>query len=131
MAARSARRFRPSLAALAAAAWLLAAGCGDPETGSGSGEGEQTGLRFAALPLVPEDQVAPLGSYRARDGVELPVRHYPAESDVTLLLLHGSGYHGRYLGPLATRLARAGAGSVSVVTGELDALADLRTAQRR
>jgi alpha-beta hydrolase superfamily lysophospholipase len=40
------------------------------------------------------------------------VRHYPAQAEVTLVLVHGSGYHGRYLAPLAGRLAEAGAARV-------------------
>lgn len=70
------------------------------------------GLNFDALPTVSDSQVAALGSYPARDGTELAVRHYPAQSDTTLLLIHGSGYHSRYLGPLATALAAAGAANV-------------------
>ena len=70
------------------------------------------GLRFDALPAVPEAQLAPLESYRAQDGTALPLRHYPADSELSLLLVHGSGYHSRYLGTLATRLAQSGAARV-------------------
>ena len=70
------------------------------------------GLRFDVLRPVSEAELAPLGSFRARDGSDLPLRHYRADSDTTLLLLHGSGYHSRYLGPLATRLAARGAARV-------------------
>ena len=66
-------------------------------------------LRFDALPPVPESQIAPLEAYPTRDGSELPVRHYQAGGtcEISLLLLHGSGYHGSYLGQLSTRLAAA------------------------
>lgn len=70
------------------------------------------GLNFQALPPIAESGVAPLGSYRARDGAELPLRHYQAESQTTLLLVHGSAYHSRYLAPLASRLATSGAARV-------------------
>jgi alpha-beta hydrolase superfamily lysophospholipase len=80
---------------------------------SGGGEAEETAsLRFEALPAIAESEVAPLESYRARDGAELPMRYYPAESQTTLLLVHGSAYHSRYLAPLAHRLAASGAARV-------------------
>ncbi len=75
-------------------------------------EGATTGLRFEKLAPVPEAQVAAIGTFRARDGTDLPVRHYPAQSDITLLLIHGSGSHSYYLGPLASRLSAAGAAQV-------------------
>ena len=77
------------------------------------------GLRFEALPRVSEAEVAPLEVYPTRDRTLLPVRRYdgPGGSDKTLILLHGSGYHSRYLAPLAARLARAGA--AHVVTPDL------------
>ena len=89
-----------------------AAGCGAPgadTTSNKAAEGATTGLRFETLAPVLEAQVAPRGTFRARDGTDLPVRHYPAPSDITLLLVHGSGSHSYYLGPLASRLSAAGA----------------------
>lgn len=78
-------------------AMLLLIGCeADPDP---------KGLRFEGLPIVPREVVAPLETFTARDGTELPVRHYASESDTTLLLLHGSGHHGLYLAPLARRIA--------------------------
>lgn len=78
--------------------------------------GEATGLRFDELVLDYSELSEP-GEYTARDGARLPVRHYPAapsapESDRVLLLVHGSGYHSRYLMPLAQRIAASGAASV-------------------
>jgi len=89
---------------LALAIGLTCAGCNESEV--------PVGLDFKALPPITESELAPLGSYRTRDGDELPVRHYPAESETTLLLVHGSAYHSRYLAPLAQRLARSGAARV-------------------
>ncbi len=101
--------------AWAGGALLASAGCGmsGAETPDAvSAEGATTGLRFEKLAPVAEAQVAPSGTFRARDGRDLPVRHYPAQSDVTLLLIHGSGSHSYYLGPLASRLSAAGAAQV-------------------
>ncbi len=47
-----------------------------------------------------------LQAYTARDGAALDYRHYPAESsDKVLILLHGSGWHSRYLLPLAEHIS--------------------------
>lgn len=90
-----------------AALWLLIAGVSCAPDG---GEEESpVGLKFDDLPPIPAGQIAPLESYAARDGRPLPVRFYPAESDTTLMLAHGSGYHSSYLAPLARKLAEAGA----------------------
>lgn len=37
-----------------------------------------------------------LKSFKARDGKELNYRYYPAKSDKTVILLHGSGWHSQY-----------------------------------
>jgi len=42
-----------------------------------------------------------LETFEARDGATLSYRHYPADADQVLVLLHGSGYHSSYLLPLA------------------------------
>jgi len=42
-----------------------------------------------------------LKSFKARDGKELNYRYYPAKSNKTVILLHGSGWHSRYFLPLA------------------------------
>jgi alpha-beta hydrolase superfamily lysophospholipase len=63
------------------------------------------GLRFDALPAVDARSLPPLERFRARDGAQLPLRHFAADADCALILLHGSGHHGRYLAPLAARLA--------------------------
>lgn len=53
-----------------------------------------------------------LQSFTARDGTDLPYRHYPAESDQALILLHGSGWHSGYLPTLAAAIADANAAHV-------------------
>ena len=72
------------------------------------------GLRFDALAPVDPRALPPFETFSARDGSALPLRHFAADSRCTLILLHGSGYHGRYLAPLASRLAGAGAARVYV-----------------
>lgn len=52
-----------------------------------------------------QDKPAELQSFAGRDGQLLSYAHYPAESSVKLILLHGSGYHGSYLAPLARYLS--------------------------
>ncbi len=75
-------------------------------------EPDAAGLDFQALPEIPAGTLVPLETYPARDGSALPVRHYAAESPTTLLLVHGSGYHGGYLAPLASRIATSRAARV-------------------
>jgi alpha-beta hydrolase superfamily lysophospholipase len=72
------------------------------------------GLRFEALPSVDPRALPPLERYRARDGSELPLRRFGAPAASALILLHGSGSHGRYLAPLAGALAAGGALQVCV-----------------
>jgi pimeloyl-ACP methyl ester carboxylesterase len=115
-----------SVVAVATSALLLAGlGCGGPGPGEAAAdlEGEAAGLRFEGLAPVPAREVAPLETFGARDGSELPVRHYPAEAGTTLLLIHGSGYHSTYLAPLASRLAARG--DIDYVDQLEDDLADL------
>ncbi|MCF8110364.1 MAG: lysophospholipase [Desulfobacteraceae bacterium] len=42
-----------------------------------------------------------LTTFEARDGNQLSYRYYPAQARKVLILLHGSGWHSRYLFPLA------------------------------
>ena len=44
-------------------------------------------------------------TFAARDGTMLSYRHYAADADTVLVLLHGSGYHSSYLLPLAEYLS--------------------------
>ncbi len=53
-------------------------------------------------------------TYSAGDGQELSYRHYPSRSSVSLILLHGSGYHGGYLDPMARFLSNSNAAHIYV-----------------
>lgn len=56
-----------------------------------------------------------LQTFAARDGQLLSFAHYPADSARHLILLHGSGYHGAYLAPLAYHLSKSGTANVHVM----------------
>jgi len=43
--------------------------------------------------------------YRARDNTELTFRYYPSNSNIVLILLHGSGWHSRYFYLLAENIS--------------------------
>jgi non-heme chloroperoxidase len=53
-----------------------------------------------------------LKSFTARDGTQLVYRHYPAESDKIVTLLHGAGWHSRYFLPLAEFISSEGIAQV-------------------
>ena len=53
-----------------------------------------------------------LQGFRARDGTELSYRYYPSQSEQILILVHGSGYHSRYLLPLADFISAKGLAQV-------------------
>jgi alpha-beta hydrolase superfamily lysophospholipase len=74
------------------------------------------GLSFDEL-LAGQSSLPELTPFKARDGSELLYRLYPASSDRTLILLHGSGWHSRYFLPLADFLASEGL--ARVVTPDL------------
>ncbi|MCK7545663.1 lysophospholipase [Marinobacter bryozoorum] len=61
---------------------------------------DNTGLAFDELKsgTVPQPDRS---TYTARDGTELDYRFYPAEAERVLILLHGSGWHSRYLASVA------------------------------
>lgn len=42
--------------------------------------------------------------FAARDGKQLEYRHYSFESNIVIVILHGSGWHSEYLQPLADNL---------------------------
>jgi alpha-beta hydrolase superfamily lysophospholipase len=58
------------------------------------------GLSFDEL-FFDTGSLPELESFEARDGTMLAYRHYPADADTVLILLHGSGWHSSYLLPLA------------------------------
>lgn len=57
-------------------------------------------LNFEEL-AINYDKMPSLNFYICRDNVKLSYRHYPAQTDTTLILLHGSGWHSQYFFPLA------------------------------
>ncbi|MGM0544033.1 MAG: alpha/beta hydrolase [Pseudomonadota bacterium] len=78
-------------------------------TGAGA-----NGLDVEAL-VNAQDAANPLPArqpFEARDGTTLSYRHYPSESDIALILVHGSGTDSRYLATFARELAASGAAAV-------------------
>ena len=69
---------------------------GAPREGLGFNTGIES-LNYATLPDVQH--------CRARDGAEIPYRVYPARSETTVILIHGSSSRGRSLHGLASYLA--------------------------
>lgn len=67
---------------------------------------KKSGLAFDELNL-DYNELPRLQSFQARDGTKLRYRYYASESDKVLVLLHGSGYHSRYLLPLARFISAA------------------------
>jgi non-heme chloroperoxidase len=53
-----------------------------------------------------------LQTFSARDGKPLAYRHYPAQSDKVLILVHGSGWHSQYFLPLAEFISSEGLAQV-------------------
>lgn len=68
---------------------------------------DETGLDFKEL-FLDYSGLPELKRFRARDGTELSYRHYPSVSEKILILLHGSGYHSKYLLPLARFISAEG-----------------------
>jgi len=71
----------------------------------------QNGLAFRELFLDYSD-IPALKTFTARDGKKLAYRHYPSQSDKIMILLHGSGWHSRYLMPLARFVSDEGLAEV-------------------
>ena len=65
---------------------------------------DEGGLAFNEL-FLDYTNVPQLKTFTARDGKPLAYRHYPAQSDRVLILLHGSGWHSRYFLPLAESIS--------------------------
>ena len=86
------------LAALAALLIFGTAAVGAPREGLGF----NTGLERLDYGALPEVQFCP-----ARDGEQIPFRLYPAETDKTVILIHGSSSRGRSLHGLAEYLAES------------------------
>jgi len=77
---------------------------------------QQDSLAFEEL-FVDYPDIPPLNAFTARDGRELPYRHYTCPSNRILILLHGSGWHSQYLMPLARFIS--GEGLARVYTPDL------------
>lgn len=74
-----------------------------------------SGLDFAAAITVDLSALPERQDYRARDGASLHYRRYAAAnggSARTIILVHGSGWHGMQFHALATALAANGHGTV-------------------
>ncbi|MBW1812441.1 MAG: alpha/beta hydrolase [Deltaproteobacteria bacterium] len=71
----------------------------------------QSGLAFNEL-FFDYSSLPELQSFTARDGIQLAYRHYLAESDKVVILLHGSGWHSRYLLPLSEFISSEGLAQV-------------------
>ncbi len=70
------------------------------------------GLDFTGLPqALPE---MPRQTYTARDGSQLPLRHFPCAGAPLLIMVHGSGWHGAQFAALAEKLAADGLAEVLV-----------------
>jgi len=72
---------------------------------------EQGGLVFKEL-FVDYKSIPQLRTFPARDGAQLAYRHYPAQSDKVIVLLHGSGWHSQYFLPLAEFISSEGLAQV-------------------
>jgi pimeloyl-ACP methyl ester carboxylesterase len=69
-------------------------------------------LQFEAL-AVNEAKLPSLQFYETHDGQQLAYRYYDADTtELSLILLHGSAYHSRYLQPLASYLAEHGVANI-------------------
>ncbi len=67
----------------------------------------QRGLAFDEL-FLDYSSLPELKGFTAKDGTQLAYRHYSAESDKIVILLHGSGGHSRYFLPLAEFISSEG-----------------------
>ena len=71
----------------------------------------ESGLVFDEL-YLDYSPLSELKTFPARDGEALGYRHYPAESNKVLILVHGSGWHSQYFLPLAEYISVEGLAQV-------------------
>ena len=71
----------------------------------------ESGLVFDEL-FLDYTNLPQLQSFTTKDREELAYRHYPAQSDKVLVLVHGSGYHSQYFLPLAEYISSKGLAQV-------------------
>jgi len=72
---------------------------------------DEGGLAFNEL-FFDYASLPELKSFIARDGTQLAYRHYPADSEKIVILLHGSGWHSQYFLPLAEFISSQGLAQV-------------------
>lgn len=72
------------------------------------------GLDFGALlqKLPPPSELPTLETYEARDGTQLQYRRYTGDSDIALILAHGSGTDNKYWARMSRAIAESGAATV-------------------
>jgi non-heme chloroperoxidase len=68
---------------------------------------DESGIAFNEL-FCDYTNLPQLNTFCARDGKTLSYRHYPAESEKVLILIHGSGWHSQYFLPLAEFISSEG-----------------------
>jgi alpha-beta hydrolase superfamily lysophospholipase len=71
----------------------------------------QRGPAFDEL-FLDYSSLPELKSFTARGGTQLAYRHYSADSEKILILLHGSGWHSRYFLPIAEFISSEGLAQV-------------------
>jgi non-heme chloroperoxidase len=72
---------------------------------------DDSGLGFNEL-FFDYTSLPPLHTFAARDGKRLEYRYYPAQSDIVLILIHGSGWHSQYFLSLADFISTEGLAQV-------------------
>ena len=72
---------------------------------------DEGGLDFSEL-FFDYTNLPQLQTFTARDGKELAYRHYPAQSDTVIILVHGSGWHSQYFLTLAEFISSQGLAQV-------------------
>jgi len=72
---------------------------------------DEGGLTFNEL-FFDYSNLPQLQAFAVRDGKKLAYRHYPAQSDKVIILLHGSGWHSQYFLPLAEFISSEGIAQV-------------------
>ncbi len=72
---------------------------------------DEGNLSFSEL-FIDYTNLPPLQTFDARDGKPLSYRHYMAQSEKVIILLHGSGWHSQYILPLAEFISSEGLAQV-------------------
>jgi Lysophospholipase len=72
---------------------------------------DESGPAFEEL-FIDYTNLPQLKTFAARDGKQLAYRHYPAQSNKVIILLHGSGWHSQYFLPLAEFISSEGLAQV-------------------